>query len=449
MRYIGIQHRVKKTADEESRPTLVAIVGDGNKPTLYSLETEQDEFDFLHGCFATSFRDVAEGDDLLTFSAHHIKWRSLKEGEDSASIPTDRIRTEEGKLETVAKVPASFDGLSEGDFVSMVLGGSGDYFAYALARKAEIIGAEVHRVPPFLLKHERGEGLKTDDALLLANLLRDKSSLFYKVKQRDLDLIKVRIKVNDRRNTQRDRIACAHRVRMRSIGEIFCSEEGLYPQGQFEKIAQDFVANSAVLNALVEEEKRVTQALTMAVENLDVYTEIFKGIEGVGPAIAGPIIAYITDIRRFSTDAKLKAYCGVHVMPDGTFPRRRRGVIANWPGGLRQAVYLFGMQCVRRKDSEWGKYYRLSKLRLREKHPEPIVENGKKRYTNGHIHKMAIWRTLTRFIEWLFTRWWELENKANKGPKVLAIALKNAIAANDTATGQSEAKSEDQLRAAD
>ena len=75
MRYIGIQHRVKKTAEGEARPTIVSVVQDGHKPLQYKLETEQDEFDFLHGRFPTSLRDVAEGDNVLTFAEHHIIWR--------------------------------------------------------------------------------------------------------------------------------------------------------------------------------------------------------------------------------------------------------------------------------------------------------------------------------------------------------------------------------------
>lgn len=412
-RHIGIQHRVKKTADEESRPTIVAVIKDG-ETTLHELSTEQDEFDFLHGHFPVSFRNLKVEDDLSTFPAHHIKWRKLEKGEDEANFPADRIRTEDGELQTVSKVPSEVDGLQPGDSVAMVLGGSGDYFAFALSRKGQMIGASVHRIPPFHLKRERGDALKKDDAVLLATLLASKPQLFYFVKQRDLDLIKVRIATADRRNTQRDRIACAHRVRSRSTGDIFCSDEGLYPQGQFENMAKMHVANSSVLQALEREEKSITAKLTKAVEGLDVYVEILKQVEGMGPAIAGPILSHIIDIRRFETDSKLKAYCGVHVMPNGSFPRRRRNEVANWPGALRQALYNFGDQCVRRKESKWGLYYRQMKVRLREKHPDVVTIDGKKKYTNGHIHKMAIWRTLTRFVEWLFKQWWKLENKVKE-----------------------------------
>ncbi|MBI4437562.1 hypothetical protein HY631_01285 [Candidatus Uhrbacteria bacterium] len=36
---------------------------------------------------------------------------------------------------------------------------------------------------------------------------------------------------------------------------------------------------------------------------------------------------------------------------------------------------------------------------------------GKKRYTDGHIHKMALWRTVTKFVEWLADQWSELARR--------------------------------------
>ena len=57
----------------------------------------------------------------------------------------------------------------------------------------------------------------------------------------------------------------------------------------------------------------------------------------------------------------------------------------------------------------WGKKLREYKVKLREKHPEVVEVGGKKRYTDGHIHKMALWRTITKFAEWLYNEWWKLE----------------------------------------
>jgi hypothetical protein len=47
-------------------------------------------------------------------------------------------------------------------------------------------------------------------------------------------------------------------------------------------------------------------------------------------------------------------------------------------------------------------------------------EEGKKRYTDGHIHKMALWRTATQFVRWLFRQWWALERQGEVSLKAAA-----------------------------
>lgn len=417
MRYVGIQHRVKKTTKGEARPTIVTILGKESVAN-YELATEQDELDFVHGRFPTAFRAVGADEDLKSFPSHHVEWRKVREADVLENFPEDhrRINPETDEQEIAAKVPKSYDGLAKGDVVAMILGGSGNYFAYALARKGMAIGATVLRIPPFILKDERGEESKEDDSELLARLAKERPSLFYPVTDRDLSLIHVAIKMMERGDVMKSRIACGQRLLQRNIGTIFCSPEGLYPEGTLEKISTERMASDATYTALRAEEKTINKELLAAVGGLDVYREIFEPIEGCGPAIAAPIIASIIDIRRFKTDAKLKAYAGVHVLPDGRFPRKRAGEVANWRNDLRQALYNFGDQCVRRKNSTWGLYYRQMKKNLRERHPEKVIDpvTGKSRYSDGHIHKMAIWRTLTRFVEWIHKSWWDLEKRTRK-----------------------------------
>ena len=210
------------------------------------------------------------------------------------------------------------------------------------------------------------------------------------------------------------RIACEQRLRQRVIGGIFCNPEGLVPEGLVEKQYDERKASDEILQALLSEEKARGRELTNAVEALDVYQQVFAPVEGCGPMIAARIIAAVIDIRRFERAPQLKKYCGVHVLDDGTFPRQRRGQVANWQPECRQALYLLAEQFNRRPRSEWGIKLRQYKANLRERHPDVKVEGGKKRYTNGHIHKMALWRVATRFVEHLHKKWWELERGAVK-----------------------------------
>lgn len=351
-RIIGLRHRVKKTTKGEARPTEVFILGES--PEKIELETEQDELEF--------------------------------------------VRT----------------GLLEGDRIAMVLGGSGDSLAYALSRAGEELGVKVYRIPAFRLKNERGLGDKDNDAELLARMLEyvAKRDYFYEVRSRDRALIEVVECFYARQEAMRTRIACEQRLRAQFIGKLFRRPDGFYPEGEIEDLFNTEKASNSILSALVAEEEAREKDLTRALKALDVYNEIFAHVVGCGMSVSAGIIAAVGDIRRFETKAKLKAFLGVHVLPDGKFARRRAGQVSNWNPNGKQALFLFTDQMSRRKDSEWGLKYREYKLKLRAKHPEVILVDGKKRYTDGHVHKMALWRSATKFVEWLFTEWWKLEGGA-------------------------------------
>ena len=164
-----------------------------------------------------------------------------------------------------------------------------------------------------------------------------------------------------------------------------------------------------ILRAIFKEEEAREVELRRAVRALDVWRELFESVEGCGEVLAAGIITSIGDIRRFATMPKLKAFCGVHVLSDGRFARKRAGTVANWNPTARQALYLLADQWVKRPNSERGIKYREYKAKFRAKHSEVIVVDGKKRYTDGHIHKMAIWRTITKFVEHVFKKWKGIE----------------------------------------
>lgn len=402
-RYIGIVPRVKMTKDQEARPTLVCI-RDGVKDSIIKLETEQDELDFTLGCLPTGYRDVSVGEDISQVKSHHL----LKDDPEEAAKKKRELRLDQ--------VPKGYIGFKAGDVVAMALGGCGDNFAFALSRMSEKLGAgtKVMRIPPFILEDARGTDSKDQDHILLVNLAVTKPELFYDVILRDRKTIKIRECLRVRTDTMKARMACEQRLHQRFIGKIFCSEAGLYPEGSMEKTYAETRASDVIFKALLDEEKRAESELEKAVKESEVYQKVFGQVDGAGPKIAARIIATVGDIRRFETASRLKGYLGVHVLMDGRFPRRRNSEVANWSGEARQALYLLGEQFNRRPDSEWGKYLRTCKARLREKHPEKILVDGKSRYSDGHIHKMGTWRCMSRFVEWLFTAWWQLEKSGKQ-----------------------------------
>ncbi len=390
-RIIGIKHRTKRTAEGEARPTLAHVI-DGEQRYDLILETDTDELDFVLGRFPTGYRAVEENEDVSTFPTHHVKTKEV----DGTEVPS--------------RVPTAYDGLRPGDTVAMLLGGSGDRLAFALARQGNQIGATVLRLPTFVFKRHRPDEDKEQDHRLLAVLVQSQPGLFRPTTPKDMELIIVSERYRWRREAQRARIACEQRLRQRAIGSVFLSEAGRYPEGTIEDYFDGLKASDPILQNLIQEEKRREAELKKAVRQLDVWQQLFEPVEGCGEVIAAGVITAVQDIRRFETAPKLKAFLGVHILPDGRLPRRRLGTVANWHPEGRQALYQLAEQFNRRPESVWGLKLREYKVKLREKHPEVLVIDGKKRYTNGHIHKMALWRTITKFVEWLYKEWTRVES---------------------------------------
>lgn len=444
MRWIGIRHRVKKTAKGEAQPTMVAILEDDGSEILYTLEDEQAELDFVHGMFPIAHRPVTPDEDIASYRRHHCKWRTLRKKEDRSEFPEHLLHERpDGKWEILLEVPTTFDGLHPADEVGMIMGGSGDRFAAALSRQGEDLGAAVYRIPPFVITEHRGDATVGDDHHTLARLVRFERHLFYRVERRDRDLIRVKEVFALRQDAQQTRKACGQRLDQRFIGRIFLSEEGRYPEGHIEDECDQLRASDGIFLSCLAAEAELDKELERAVHATSEWELIFEDIEGCGPRITAGLLAPIGPIRRFRVApdfsgaqtltersraakkardrgaAKLKAFCGAHVLnggkhadvrPDKQFPRQRAGMVANWNPLARQSLYLVGEQFNRRPDSVWGKKLREIKARLRARHPE-IMEvertvDGKRKtvkmYTDGHIQKMALWRTLTRFVEWLF-----------------------------------------------
>ena len=427
MRVIGIRHRTKQTAQQEARPTMVAVY-DGIKAVTHELSTETDELDFLLDRFPTAFREVKPEEDVSDALSWHCKCKPLKKGQEvPADIHPSHIREKDGGREIIMKVPSAFEGFRKGDAVAMTLGGSGDRFAAALSRRGEDIGAYVYRIPPFVLKANRGDESKEEDQRLLAELFDLRPELFYEMTAKDRELVRVREFLFKREEAQDARIACEQRLRQSIIGGIFLSEEGCYPEGTIEKQFDHLKASSAIFLALNKEEAQWEANLKKLIRRTEVWQKIFKAIEGCGEVTAAKLIAAIGgDVRRFKSAAQLKRFCGVHIMDDGKFPRKRAGEIAGWNPQARQALYLLAEQfSMWRPQSHWGKVFLGYKAKLRLAHPNVECstcnipwddctqqKQHKRRYGDGHIHSMAKWRTLTKFVEWLYREWSRIEPAA-------------------------------------
>jgi len=425
-RLIGIHPRAKKESSSEDedgqkheRGTSVAIKDlETQEVVEFTLFSDADERDFLLGRFVTSWRKMKEGEDIALFFPRHIK--EIKRREEVTSV----------------RVPEAYEGLKEGDTVLMQMGGSGDRFAYALSRRGKDIGSTLFRITPYKCASFRRDKNSLKDHLLLIDIFELMPKFFYEVGPRERRYIRVSASFRTYLLTQRDRISCQLRVYDQHRGEVFLSEQGYYPEGNVEEEYVSILRDDPGYAALLGREKDAEQKMRQAVRELEVWDVILKKIPGVGERIAAGIIGPTRDVLRFieepdltgaQTQAEIRKrkrkakersmnnfvkFCGLHVNAKGGLPRRRRnaGEDEQYGDNPRQSFYLLGDQFVRRPDSYWGQRLREIKVRLRQKHPEIVVVNGKKRYTDRHIHKMAIWRVLTLFCRKFFRHWVTLEN---------------------------------------
>lgn len=419
-RIIAIAHRVKAIVRDdvviEARPTKVLIIeSDGSTQSL-ALETERDEIDLVYGFFPTKWRDAEQDEDLSSFKPHHIKVRKDK--------PT--------------KVPCAYEGLKAGDTILSLLGGSGDSFAFSISRHGIAGGWKLFRLPPHILKDTRGEApsdaKERDDTELatLVSLWSRSSELFYESDSADRERILVTESFRAFKDAQRERIKCQQRLRQRSIGKQFLTEKGGFPEGNITDWFDSEKASDPILLLLEKEEGKAKRKLENSLKGSRVW-QVIGGVEGIGPSVAGPIVAAIGDIRRFATEAKFMAFCGVHclkqdgtkfspheerVQGDAIMARRRRNQKSNWNGAARQALYLFSDQfSIYRQDSLWGQRFLENKKFYKTKYPEAAeIAGGKRRYYDGHIHRLAIWKTLREFVKWLYAEWKDVEAKRNAPP---------------------------------
>lgn len=129
--------------------------------------------------------------------------------------------------------------------------------------------------------------------------------------------------------------------------------------------------------------------------------------------------------------ARLRSYAGCAPHGGEFFRSRRKKDGEEYKScnrELRQRLYQLGSGWVKRYKNPpegwvWAERLNQNIVSYREKHPEPVeVENksGRKvtRYSDGHIIKMAMWKTLSEFLDWLYDTWSEMQRE--EGQQLLA-----------------------------
>lgn len=415
-RIVGIQHKVKKTKDRKGSPTRVAILNPGGKrPTWHDLVSLQAERDFRAGHLVTEYRAPTPDEDLSVFRPYQLVWRDLKKDEVvPEGTPDSQIRRlgrRESKIQILEKVPATYEGIREGDVVVTTFAGLGLDYAVSIVRYVRERGIPnvlVLGVLPGDLKVARealgSSANKTEDAEVLIYLAQEQSDLTYPVMDRELKLLSIVAAQTHLDEAMRSRVAEHHRVlaRLRRDATTDISSS-VIPENE-ELSLDERLINKADKHpsvvALTEEEDRLESALDRLLEAEPVYADLLAKVEGVGPRIAGRLIAGIGDIRRFESPTKLIAYAGA-LPREGKLVRRVKGVPSRYQPKLRQGAYLFSEQVNKMPTSAWGITFRECKARYAQRHPDAKP---------GQIHAGGRWNMIQKFLTWIWKEWSRLEN---------------------------------------
>jgi len=195
-------------------------------------------------------------------------------------------------------------------------------------------------------------------------------------------------------------------------------------------------------------------------KGIPIWNVFMKHVLGLGPRLAGSIVAGIYDISRFNHVSSLWKYCGQDVTADGEAPRRQSGQKISWNPFLRMTIYKITDSMVKqnadkslyrrlydqkkafyqKKFPEWavcrtcgakliamkGEFDKCSNIECKGKsggikHPTRKDRKGNPIYihTKGHIHKMAKRYTGKIFLQHLWMMWRRLEGLPENMPWII------------------------------
>lgn len=439
-RIIAISYRDKEIMREgvviEQRPTVALILEDGKVSEL-KFPDEDHEICFLHARSITLPPEKLGGKDTVI------------------DFTKDGVRASDIVL-MVMGGSAAFYAFALSNQLE-ALGSGGVYWIGSTLFKRL---CDEHHLDRSKLKAIDDDGRRTEvtfDHIALPKLFEIVPQHFHRVTARERDLIVLTDVVRRRKEAMDGRMACAHRVRQRMKKIAYCTP-GAYPEGGVKLFIEAGVANDTMLTLLKKEETQIGAELKKLLHSLPVWN-VFAPIEGVGEFTAAPLIVAIGDINRFPSSSQLKAFLGVHTLTnDGKkfqkgdrpeagnskFARRRQGQLSNWNQEGRQALYLIAEQFLMwRKNSPWGLVAQEVKNRFMTKYPTPevwvkdsdgnvtakvklhkdmckriqggwevtdtegnkVAYKGVTKFNPAHINRMVAWRTMTKFVEWLYDAW--------------------------------------------
>ena len=139
----------------------------------------------------------------------------------------------------------------------------------------------------------------------------------------------------------------------------------------------------AVIQALQEDFELQTKLLQIEVRKHPVWKDYLRGIKGIGPAVAGGLIAGIKRASRFDDKYALRLYAGM-VTKKGNQKFNHQ---------LKRALFHFSEEIIRHGTPKWRELYDSMKLFYSNKHTD---------WSKGRVNNYAKKFVQTKFLGGLY-----------------------------------------------
>ena len=122
-----------------------------------------------------------------------------------------------------------------------------------------------------------------------------------------------------------------------------------------------------------------------------VYNQWLLQVKGIGPSLAGGLVAYLGNCERFRSVSALWAYAGLHCVDDGNgkfvAAKRTKGQESNWNQKLKSHCWLLASQLLKNKCPTYADLYYQQK--------EKSLAKG---LTAGHAHNQSLRKVAKVFL---------------------------------------------------
>lgn len=302
---------------------------DNKRPKLFILKTEEHKEAFVAGLGSndTLFTDLGPIADRLTLAAQirgvNRVWR----------IPSFRLGDE---VEAEAE-EASAEELAQTDEEDEIEERDSSELARRKLRAEAIRNASIDQPRLFYPSLEPELPLLTLIVLWRGFYLMQRTRIAAHLRllsvYRDLYLVDAaqRARVPDEK--EEDAFILERLTREKGFGDM--------PPEARKKYLMELKTGDEVFEAVTEREKELLKEVGKQLPRVPIYNQVFEPIPGCGVTISARLIGAISDIRRFPTLPKFRAYFGLHHFADGSRARRRKGKVSNWNQVGKQGFFHF------------------------------------------------------------------------------------------------------------